>query len=350
MRNPVAVIRALRGVARLVLALAVWPPPAAGQTPDPLGLAATVLSTPPPDLTTQVEGTVTYDASAGALGPWGTLGMRWSGPDGAVPTAALGLRYRARNLRVTLGVRSDVAYLGLGRLTDGGFGPAQQDSARQGLLRPTEDGFVPITEEAQRGVTQERVTDLAGSVEWIRPAIELRLTSGVRLGGGAEQRTWAAARAAVPLVPRLALIAGIDGGRRFNLARGETAVALGFEVRTSLRRRAAPPRTREEPPRTPARPAEAPPSRFIAEATAGRVSLRLFAPAAHQVHLRGDLTGWTPVALSRDGDGWWTVSLPADPGVHRVSVRVDGGAWTVPPGLARAADGFADDVGILIVD
>jgi hypothetical protein len=126
--------------------------------------------------------------------------------------------------------------------------------------------------------------------------------------------------------------------------------ALALEVRTSLRRRGTPPLPREEPSEKHAGPAGAPPSQFTADAAAGRVRLRLFAPAAHQVDVRGDLTAWAPIALSGGGDGWWTVSLPADPGVHRISVRVDGGAWTVPPGLARAADGFADDVGILIVD
>jgi hypothetical protein len=35
------------------------------------------------------------------------------------------------------------------------------------------------------------------------------------------------------------------------------------------------------------------------------------------------------MSLTRAGPGVWEAQLAIDPGVHRVAVRVDGGAWSV---------------------
>jgi hypothetical protein len=37
------------------------------------------------------------------------------------------------------------------------------------------------------------------------------------------------------------------------------------------------------------------------------------------------------------------------PGVHRVNIRVDGGAWRPPPGLSVVRDEFGGEVGLLVV-
>ena len=39
----------------------------------------------------------------------------------------------------------------------------------------------------------------------------------------------------------------------------------------------------------------------------------------------------------------------ATPGVHHVSIRVNGGGWTAPPGLAAIDDDFAGQAGLLVV-
>jgi len=61
----------------------------------------------------------------------------------------------------------------------------------------------------------------------------------------------------------------------------------------------------------------------------------------------GDFTDWRPVVLTASGDGTWEVTLPIAPGIHRVNVRVNGGAWSVPPGLTVATDDFGGEVGLL---
>ena len=73
------------------------------------------------------------------------------------------------------------------------------------------------------------------------------------------------------------------------------------------------------------------------------------AGAAASVELAGDFTDWQPWPLRRRGDGMWETVLPIPSGLHRLNVRIDGGAWIVPAGLSRAADDYGDDVGILAV-
>jgi hypothetical protein len=48
-------------------------------------------------------------------------------------------------------------------------------------------------------------------------------------------------------------------------------------------------------------------------------------------------------------DNLWTVDMRARPGVHHVSIRVDGGGWIAPPGLAPIDDDFAGQAGLLVV-
>lgn len=77
--------------------------------------------------------------------------------------------------------------------------------------------------------------------------------------------------------------------------------------------------------------------------------IRVYAPAARSVDIAGDFSEWAPIALQLQGDGWWTVSLPLSSGAHEVNIRVDGGAWLVPPGLTSATDEFGGSVGRLII-
>lgn len=77
--------------------------------------------------------------------------------------------------------------------------------------------------------------------------------------------------------------------------------------------------------------------------------LRIRVPSARSVELKGDFTGWRPVALSSDGRGWWVTSLPIASGTHELNVRVDAGAWGVPPGLTVLRDEFGGTVGLLVI-
>jgi hypothetical protein len=63
----------------------------------------------------------------------------------------------------------------------------------------------------------------------------------------------------------------------------------------------------------------------------------------------GDFTDWEPVSLAPVGKGVWEVRLPVAPGVHRVNVRIDGGAWLVPAGTRLERTEFGSAVGIVVV-
>ncbi|OLC70825.1 MAG: hypothetical protein AUH78_19995 [Gemmatimonadetes bacterium 13_1_40CM_4_69_8] len=71
--------------------------------------------------------------------------------------------------------------------------------------------------------------------------------------------------------------------------------------------------------------------------------------SAALVEIAGDFTDWQPVSLSSAGASTWEVTLPVPSGVHRIDVRIDGGAWIVPAGTTRAPDDYGGDVGIFVV-
>ncbi len=81
----------------------------------------------------------------------------------------------------------------------------------------------------------------------------------------------------------------------------------------------------------------------------GPVRLQLHTPDATSVELAGDFTDWDPVLLIRVGRGTWEATLQIASGVHRVNVRIDGGAWIVPAGVTRAVDDYGSEVGIFAI-
>ena len=87
----------------------------------------------------------------------------------------------------------------------------------------------------------------------------------------------------------------------------------------------------------------------VARIPDGRQRVRVFAPGAHSVDVMGDFTQWTPVSLVSDARGWWSITLPIESGTHEVNVRVDGGSWIAPPGLATHEDEFGGIVALLVV-
>ncbi|OGT95496.1 MAG: hypothetical protein A3I79_01580 [Gemmatimonadetes bacterium RIFCSPLOWO2_02_FULL_71_11] len=77
--------------------------------------------------------------------------------------------------------------------------------------------------------------------------------------------------------------------------------------------------------------------------------LRVRALGARVVEVAGDFTDWQAVPLVADADGTWSLAEPLGPGTYRLNLRVDGGAWSVPAGLAAERDDFNGVVGILVV-
>jgi hypothetical protein len=99
-----------------------------------------------------------------------------------------------------------------------------------------------------------------------------------------------------------------------------------------------------------ARPAAtiAAPAAELVESRGAPGRLRVLAPGAARVEVRGDWTDWRAVPLVAVGGAW---ELPASMprGTRRLTVRIDGGDWRVPANLAAADDDFGSRVGLLVV-
>ncbi|MDQ6885805.1 MAG: glycogen-binding domain-containing protein [Gemmatimonadota bacterium] len=77
--------------------------------------------------------------------------------------------------------------------------------------------------------------------------------------------------------------------------------------------------------------------------------IRVRAHGARRVELMGDFTDWLPVDLTSTVEDEWEVLLPISAGTHRVNLRIDGGAWVVPPGVTAITDDFNGIVGLLVI-
>lgn len=80
-----------------------------------------------------------------------------------------------------------------------------------------------------------------------------------------------------------------------------------------------------------------------------RVVLLIDAPRAESVELMGDATEWTITQMRRATNGRWRAELKLAPGMHRITVRADGGAWIAPPGLPMGNDDYGSPVGMITV-
>ncbi len=87
----------------------------------------------------------------------------------------------------------------------------------------------------------------------------------------------------------------------------------------------------------------------VERANQDAVRLVVQAPLAGAVEIAGDFTDWQPVALQRAADGSWEIVLPLSSGLHRIDVRIDGGAWLAPAGTTPVADDFDGAIGIFVV-
>jgi hypothetical protein len=191
--------------------------------------------------------------------------------------------------------------------------------------------------------------------------VELTAFGGTRKWSrsvGLSGTNWIGGNAAVWIAPHLAVVAAA-GSYPTDYAQGLPAgryLSLGLRVasRRSGRDTSAPldvrlPAASYGPPhRVEAEPPVPTVSDFQVRPSGGEEHTFLMrAPEANRVEIIGDFTQWQPVPLTRGPNGTWRVTLALDAGLHRMNVRVDGGAWGVPPGLAALADDFGGRVGVL---
>lgn len=78
-------------------------------------------------------------------------------------------------------------------------------------------------------------------------------------------------------------------------------------------------------------------------------TFRFVGPRATVVELSGSFTDWRPVRMIEVAPGVWEVRVQASEGSHLLNVRVDGGEWMVPEGLAAIDDDFNGRVGRILI-
>jgi len=197
------------------------------------------------------------------------------------------------------------------------------------------------SQTVNRVVPLEGSTYLDGAAWWRLElgGLSLGATAGVRdaqrgiVTGGA----WASADASLWLTPHSALV--LSAGRTLEDAvRGvpsatyaSVAIRLAVRPHVTLRRRVvAGPRARAR------------------RAASGEAIVEVFAPRASRVEIAADFTGWAPVSLARSDDAW-QLSRPVAAGAHRITVRIDGGEWIVPPNLPKVEDDLGSSAGVIII-
>ena len=77
--------------------------------------------------------------------------------------------------------------------------------------------------------------------------------------------------------------------------------------------------------------------------------VRVQVPGARSVEVMADFTDWVAVHLTEVRPGVWEGRMPVSAGMHRVNLRIDGGAWTVPAGARIEANEFGGNVGVILV-
>ncbi|HEY0928819.1 MAG TPA: hypothetical protein VGE27_02775 [Gemmatimonas sp.] len=80
----------------------------------------------------------------------------------------------------------------------------------------------------------------------------------------------------------------------------------------------------------------------------GTIELRIAAPTDAVVEVASSLSGWTASRVPHNGDAFLhRQTLPS--GTHRIAVRVNGGAWRAPLGLASVEDDLGTRAGLVVV-
>jgi len=267
------------------------------------------------------------------------------------------------NLRPTTGVdglaQARTGSDRLGFALGGGIGHLSHNAVWIAESRAVADGWASIGSErlgAEVSITRSPATfgessilvdvsnnevnylDLAAQWRHERDGWSLSASGGVRGRDGLDALTgWGTAEAAAWVRPNAAIV--LSAGRTLvDFVRGVpqtsfASVALRFSSdRHPIAFRRPPPG----------------PHMSVARYTESMRQIRVSGVSAARVELMADFTGWSPVVLERDGNGW-RLDRDIPPGPHRVAIRFDGGEWTVPVNLPRVDDDLGGIVGLITV-
>lgn len=199
-----------------------------------------------------------------------------------------------------------------------------------------------------------RYADMLLSVRWRGRRLELDGTLGHREGsarptGVNDPSDWVSASASYRLSDRLAAVFGA-GTYPLDLLQGFPAGRfVSFGVRLTGPGRGAAPEFARGTDEVAAdrRLRTGVSATLVRRLDDQRVELRFRASGAERLEITGDLTGWAPVAMRAEPDGWWRVVLAGAPGTYEFTVRRDGGDWFVPPGMVEHRDEFGGIAGVV---
>jgi hypothetical protein len=187
-------------------------------------------------------------------------------------------------------------------------------------------------------------TDLSGGWRHETGAVAVGLSGGLRFqsSSGPDADDWELVDASVWFAPHAALV--FSAGRTLtDFVRGTPRTTwIGASIRLSPSAHSSFARRRS--------PDQSLPRLTVTRINAERVDLEITAPNATSVELMGDFTDWQPVTLERSAaNGAWRSERAIAPGLHRISLRIDGGPWIAPSNLPRADASAEAGVGLLTV-
>jgi hypothetical protein len=190
-------------------------------------------------------------------------------------------------------------------------------------------------------VPASHYADVESSVYWSRGPLALDGLIGTRVSTSYGQRsTWGHAQASWALSEQFAFVAG-GGSRASEPAIGRLG---GNYFSFGVRLASVPWIAHALHPG-----ARSTASSFGVRAEGPTRIIYVHAPAARTIELMADFTDWQPVTMRHAANDEWQLAMPIAPGSHRVNIRVDGGAWSAPPGAGTVQDEFNGVVGLVVV-
>ena len=201
-------------------------------------------------------------------------------------------------------------------------------------------GFPFHSHSRRQTLVRERYASVQADLDWRLGRSEWTFTGGARAGEQLGSRTWEGMSAMLPLTSRVALVTEL--GRRGSIPEQHLPATRFASVAVRLFNPVA--RARPE-----AAPGVGAARLDVARDSAGALIIEVVGVDAHRIELMGDFNDWTPASLRSDGERRWRLSARVTAGVHRVLMRVNGGAWRVPPGVSTETSEFGEQVGLLLV-
>jgi hypothetical protein len=176
----------------------------------------------------------------------------------------------------------------------------------------------------------------------------LDVTAGLRAGSRVpatpgQARAWGGVTLTAPVKPRVDFVFGA-GTYPLDFTQGYPAgkyISAGLRLSREV--------TREQIDGIDRAGSAAITSFSVRRRSASQVAIELRAPNATTVEITGDFTQWEPRAMTAAGGGRFSIVLPITSGTYQMNMRLDGGPWTVPPGVTVIKDELGAQVAILSV-